>query len=435
LSGRRPFDPGRLPVYYGWVIVLVGTLGMLASVPGQTAGVSVFTDHLIEATGLSRLQLAAAYFIGTTASGFVLPTAGRWIDRVGSRVVAIVAVVGLAATITALSFVGPMGSATGLVVMSIGFGFLRFTGQGLLTLSSRTMISRWFDRRRGTVTSVSSAAMSYMFSLSPQLLFAWVAYSGFRTAWRQMAIGLVLVVGAIVLTFFRNSPEEAGLRIDGGGAIEEGEDALAISLVGDPAITRGEALRDPRFWILTLPVAALSMVGTALTFHIIDLGREMGMTETEAVGIFVAIASISIPVSLLGGYLVDRINPVAIATVMATLQLVMYLSVAEMDRPTFRLVAIVAWGASQGCFSPLTSAAMPKLFGRTHLGSIASIQMSAMVIGSGIGPAFFALVQSTTGSYRHALWLSVSLPIAVLLLVVTTWLAPPSSRERSAQPT
>lgn len=418
MQGRRPFDPGRSPVYYGWVILVVGTLGMLASVPGQTAGVSVFTDHLTGATGLSRLQLATAYLIGTTASGLLLPIGGRWIDLLGARVVAFGATLGLAATITMLSLVGPMSSGVGLFVMSVAFGCLRFSGQGLLTLSSRTMISQWFDRRRGLVSSISAALAGFMFSVAPRLLFALVAVSGFRTAWRQLAMGLVLVVGVIILVFFRNRPEDTGLLIDGGGVVDV-DDEGRTHLVGDLAVTRAEALRDPRFWIITLPVAALSLVGTALTFHIIDVGREVGMTEEEAVGIFVAIASISIPVSLIGGWLVDRIPPMAIAVAMAFTQLVMYASVGQMDKPLFRTLAIVGWGASQGCFSPLTSAALPRLFGRTHLGSIAGVNMSAMVIGSAIGPAFFAWIQSELGTYQRALWLSMSLPIAVLVL--TGW--------------
>ena len=45
--------------------------------------------------------------------------------------------------------------------------------------------------------------------------------------------------------------------------------------------------------------------------------------------------------------------------------------------------------------------------------------MSAMVIGSAIGPAMFALMKSTTGSYRTALWMSALLPAAGLVLAIT----------------
>ena len=88
---RWPFDPAGVKIYYGWVVLVAGTIGVLASIPGQTVGVSVFTDHLTAATGLSRLQLAVAYLVGTGGSGFLLPLGGQAIDRWGTRVVALAA--------------------------------------------------------------------------------------------------------------------------------------------------------------------------------------------------------------------------------------------------------------------------------------------------------------------------------------------------------
>jgi hypothetical protein len=79
-----PFAPGNLPVFYGWIILVVTTIGILMSIPGQTAGVSVFTDHLIAATGLSRLGLSNAYLIGTLTSGLLLPFGGVFIDRLSA---------------------------------------------------------------------------------------------------------------------------------------------------------------------------------------------------------------------------------------------------------------------------------------------------------------------------------------------------------------
>ena len=66
---RTPFAPSRCPVYYGWVIVLVATIGSIFSIPGQTMGFSVFTDVLMKELGLSRVELSLAYCIGTVASG------------------------------------------------------------------------------------------------------------------------------------------------------------------------------------------------------------------------------------------------------------------------------------------------------------------------------------------------------------------------------
>jgi OFA family oxalate/formate antiporter-like MFS transporter len=413
-SGHRPFDPGRLPFYYGWVVLAVGTMGMLASFPGQTAGVSVFTEHISDATEITRLQLALAYLIGTTASGVFIPMGGRWIDTFGSRVVAFGATIGLATTLVALSFVGPMGSTTGLVVMSIGFGALRFCGQGLLTLSSRTMISQWFDRRRGLVSSVSSAAFAFVFSLTPTLLFALVELSGFRWAWRQLAIGLAVGLGSLILVFYRNTPEQSGLMIDGRGPLTEGDKQAAR--VEEPAFTRAQAIRDRRFWIVTLPIFSMSVVGTALTFHIIDLGKEVGLDESSIVLIFVPIAIISIPITLVAGWLADTVPVLGLAVAMAVLQLVMYLTVGHLDDPVWRVAAIVSWGGSSGLRAALMAAALPRFFGRTHLGAIAGAQMSALVIGSALGPFLFAWIEAATGSYQRALLVSIVGPLLSLTL-------------------
>ena len=423
--GTQPFDPRRSPFYYGWVIVIAGTIGAIASVPGQTAGVSVFTDDLISTTGLTRLQIAISYLIGTGTSGLLLGAGGRAIDRYGSRVVSLWATLGLATTLLGLSVIGPMSTAVGIIVMSAGFGCLRFSGQGLLTLASRTMVAQWFDRRRGFVTALSSAFVSFSFAAAPAVLLALIDIDGFRTAWRIIAVVLVVVVGSIIIVFYRVSPEAAGIEIDGRTSMPDDQvsgqhsERRSASVVGtDQDATRSEALRDVRFWALTIPVVALSSTATAITFHIVDLGSELGMTDAEVVRIFVPIAIVSVPVTLGMGWLIDRSTPLLIAVFMGVAQLVMYPTVGLLDTGWGAVAAIAAWGVSQGCFSALTSAAIPKVFGRRHLGAISGAQMSAMVIGSAVGPAFFALAQTLTGDYRTALWLSAALPAVGLLFAV-----------------
>ena len=55
-----PFAPRRSPFFYGWIVVIFGTLGMLFSISGQTMGVGVFTESLLNVLTLSRLELAKA---------------------------------------------------------------------------------------------------------------------------------------------------------------------------------------------------------------------------------------------------------------------------------------------------------------------------------------------------------------------------------------
>ena len=98
-----PFAPKRCPFFYGWVIVAVATITTVASVPGQTMGVGVFTDDLILSLGLSRVQLSTAYMIGTIGSSFVLPVAGNLIDRLGVRFMVVIAATGLGLSLVGFS--------------------------------------------------------------------------------------------------------------------------------------------------------------------------------------------------------------------------------------------------------------------------------------------------------------------------------------------
>ena len=51
---NTPFSPARCPFFYGWVIVAVSTLSICSSIPGQTAGIGLFTDSLMGALGITR---------------------------------------------------------------------------------------------------------------------------------------------------------------------------------------------------------------------------------------------------------------------------------------------------------------------------------------------------------------------------------------------
>ncbi|MCL4301003.1 MAG: hypothetical protein KJ077_35040 [Anaerolineae bacterium] len=53
------------PIFYGWIILLAGSLGLILTSPGQTYAVSIFIEHFITDLGLSRFLVSALYTVGT----------------------------------------------------------------------------------------------------------------------------------------------------------------------------------------------------------------------------------------------------------------------------------------------------------------------------------------------------------------------------------
>jgi hypothetical protein len=103
LKPNFPFDPAKWPFFYGWMILVWGTIGVLMSIPGQTIGVSVFTEPLLQTLKLTRDQLSLAYMFGTISSSFLLPLAGRLSYKYSVRIIAMVAGFGLGTILLFLS--------------------------------------------------------------------------------------------------------------------------------------------------------------------------------------------------------------------------------------------------------------------------------------------------------------------------------------------
>ncbi|MBW2316058.1 MAG: MFS transporter [Deltaproteobacteria bacterium] len=398
------------------------------SAPGQTIGVSVFTESLLEATGLSRVEFSNAYLVGTLTSGLLLPYAGATIDRIGTRRGVVFASIGLGLVLTYLSQVDraaawvagagvPAMPAT-FGLLTLGFLGLRFTGQGVLTLVSRTMLGRWFERRRGFVSSVAAPFSSIAFASSPILLAGWVASSGWRGAWLEMAAVVGVGMASFGWLFFRENPEECGLEIDGGPG-----PAPEPGVEPPPAardFTRGEALRTAAFWVVTLGIANHAMVGTGMALHIVDLGAESGLTKAEALGLFLPVTLISVPTGILLGLAVDRFPMRFLIMGMMVGQTLMFGFAPHLGDPFLKLVCLAGWGFSSGFYGPLTVAALPNFFGRAHLGAIQGVMMMVLVIASALGPAMLAAGKSAFGSYEPVLHVLAFLPLGIFLVAPFT---------------
>ena len=79
---RSLYSPlvARSPIYYGWIVLLAGTLGTIMTTPGQTVGVSVFVDRIVADLGLPRSQVSLAYALGTLGGSLALPFVGRFLS-------------------------------------------------------------------------------------------------------------------------------------------------------------------------------------------------------------------------------------------------------------------------------------------------------------------------------------------------------------------
>lgn len=203
-SASLPLKHSRLiaasPIYYGWLVLIAGTLGMLMTTPGQTVGVSVFLDKIIADLGLSRSAVSLMYTLGTLGGSLALPFVGRLIDRNGPRYA-----VAVISALFALACVG-IGFVQSLLMLGLGFVFIRGLGQGALGLVSVYAINLWFVKGRGLAISLSGIGFAVGIAIFPLFIEFLIAQLGWRLAYISLGGVVALTILPIGALIFRERP-------------------------------------------------------------------------------------------------------------------------------------------------------------------------------------------------------------------------------------
>jgi cyanate permease len=285
-------------------------------------------------------------------------------------------------------------------VLSLGFALLRFTGQGMVTLTSRAMLGKWFDRRRGTVTAWSGAAVSFMFSGAPIGFELLIRTSSWQLAWQAMGVFVLCVLVVLFWVFARDNPEECGLVMDGdyvGKTRKPNPDSVIYR-----DYTLAEARRTFSFWAFTLMFGLNSLAITAYAFHVLAIGDELGVSSNYILGLFIPSAGVSVVTGFLVAWLTDQsfVRIKYLLCMMALASLLAYATLAIGDYPKVSWLQVLGLGISGGCFGSLSSIVWPRFFGRRHLGEISALFMTVIVVASAVGPFLFSFLESICGAYR-----------------------------------
>jgi MFS transporter, OFA family, oxalate/formate antiporter len=402
----------RSPVYYGWVILVVGTLGLMMTMPGQTVGVSVFLDPIIDELGATRAGVSLLYTLGTLTGALALPWVGRSIDRRGPRL----AVGWIAAGFAAACVY--MATVTSLPALAIGFVLLRGLGQGALGLVSLHVINVWFVRRRGLAVGITGIGMALATAGFPRMIEAGIEGFGWRAAYAGLGALVALTILPLGIAFFRGHPERYGSVPDGRAGA-----GPARAAPPEPSFTVAQARRSAAFWLLAGAVACISALGTGLLFHHYDLMASRGIDRSTATTLFAWFAWVIAGTHLATGVLSDRLDPRVPVVTMLLLQAASLVFAGYVTPATLPVYGVLI-GVTQGIMGNVSGTAFARFFGRSAIGGIKGTASTLSVAGAAAGPVLLAWGPDLLGGYGPTLWLLAPLPLALALACAIALRAP-----------
>lgn len=406
-SNQRSFWGGRLPIFYGWVILPVASLALFTSGPGQTYTISVFVDPIIEDMGWSRTLVSSLYTAGSLSAALVMVLVGHLLDRFGARIMLMGVAVCFGFGVLFMSTVNHP------IELYAGFAALRIFGQGSLTLIPTALISLWFIRFRARATAISSIGITGSQAFLPPLVHMLIAEFGWRNAWVALAFmvwGLLLIP---VATVIRRSPESVGLHPDG-----TPDSSALLGEFAEPRMNHEvdwslrESFHTRAFWLLLFSGSSLSLISTALVFHQGSLFATKGLDASMAALTLTVMAAMALIGTLLAGVLNDRVpNRYVLALSQAILIVAMIWTFA-LSQSWEALAYGGLLGLGGGLFMNTFTVIWPNYFGRRHLGSIRGVATTSMVGFAALGPMPFGLLFDLTGSYNVAIISFLALPAA-----------------------
>ena len=412
-------------IFYGWAILAVAALTMFGTGPGQSHLIGLFFDPIQAELGLTRTEIALAYGAATLVAALALPTMGRMIDRRGPAGTIWLVVLGFG--LAAIGF----GFATSWVWLAIGFGFLRFLGQGSLAMNCGNLTAQWFDRKRGFALGLMSLGFPISIALHPPLTQWLIDTVGWREAWLWLGLMTWAMLLPPVLLLLYSRPEDVGLRPDGASAPAAG--ATPAEIAGH---TRRQAIRMPAFYFIVAGLSSMSMLVTSLHVEYTGILKAHGLEPATAASMFTVTgltAAVCMP-------LVGRILDVAptkwmfVAGLCVTAGSLASATLVD-DLGTAILFAMI-FGLNNGITMIYVGFLWPRYFGRRELGAIQGTGQMMLIFGASLGPLPLGWALDAWGGYDGMLQLLALIPLAVAAAAALAMPAPnpPTSSPQSAPP-
>lgn len=400
------------PVFYGWIIMATAMFGMIMTSPGQTYSVSIFIEYFIAELGISRTLVSTLYSFGTLGGSFALPLVGRQIDKRGTQLmIVIISVLFGVACIY-------MGFVQNAIMLGLGFVAIRMLGQGSLSLVCGNVVNQWWVRRRGMAMGITGLVTSLLgLGGFPSLINWLIPMFGWRTTYMILGLGLIAILAPLGGLLLRNKPEEYGVQPDGGVLLVQTNKDTVLPL-SEENWTLSEARRTPAFWIIIASIGSIGALSTGLFFHMIDIFKENGLSDTVAASVFVPISVTMALVNLGGGFLVDRIPVRFIMSAALIGQTVVLIMAQSLQTVVLAFAYGIILGIMLGLMRTGSSVVWANYFGRQHLGTITGTASTIMIAASAFGPMPFGAGRDWLGSYNLVLSIGAILPFILAIVVL-----------------
>ena len=357
-------------------VIIFGFIFTFFSSFGQSFFLGLFNSSIRDTLSITQGQFGSIYASATLLSSFLLIWVGKKIDDIDIFKFAFF--VTLLLSFSCFFF----SKISSVIFLFIAIFLMRFSGQGMMSHTATTTISRYFTKSRGKALSTCWFGLSTAEFILPVLIVYLLTITTWQNIW--ISISILVLMFLPITSFFLIK------RLNFESREETNEKDLKDRNIKQ--WKRVEVLKDYRFYIICLNMLAMPWIATGVFVY------QSFITESKEWGVFVIAQSfmvysiLSVVTLLISGFLIDRFTSRKLLIFMNLPLMLSVIVLFYFNSTISAFVFLGLIGISNGFANVLGSSTWAEIYGVKHIGSIKALTTALMVFSTAFGTALFGLL-------------------------------------------
>ena len=379
-------------------VILFGFIFTFFSSFGQSFFLGLFNSSIRNELSITHGQFGSIYASATLLSSFLLIWVGKKIDDINISKFALFVIILLSFS----SFF--FSKISSITFLFIAIFLMRFAGQGMMSHTATTTISRYFTKSRGKALSTGWFGLSTAEFILPVLIVYLLAIYDWKNIWLIISIIVIIFLPAASYFLVRN------LNFD---SRETGDDKNStFNKIKD--WKRIEVIKDYRFYIICANMLAMPWIATGTFVYQSFILESKNWGPFIIAQSFMAYSVLSVTTLFLSGFLIDKFTSRKLLVFMNIPLLISVIVIIYFNHPITSFIFLGLIGISNGFANVLGSSTWAEIYGVKYIGSIKALTTALMVFATAFGTALFGILIDNGFSIEQialisAIYISISL--------------------------
>ena len=357
-------------------VIIFGFIFTFFSSFGQSFFLGIFNTSIRNELSITHGQFGTIYASATLLSSFLLIWVGKKIDDI--NIFKFAFFVTLLLSFSSFFF----SKISSVTILFIAIFLMRFSGQGMMSHTATTTISRFFTKSRGKALSTGWFGLSTAEFILPVLIIYLLTIIDWRDIWFYISILILLFLPILSFFLIKN------LNFDSREELSENESKEK----NIKNWKRSEVLKDYRFYIICMNMLAMPWIATGVFVYQSFILSSKGWGPYIIAQSFMFYSIASVITLFLSGFLIDKFTSRKLLIYMNIPLLLSAAVLFYFKNPISSFFFLGLIGISNGLANVLGSSTWAEIYGVKHIGSIKALTTALMVFATAFGTALFGIL-------------------------------------------